>query len=382
MRVLQIQGLAGQGGAEVHTYQLSRGLLERGHDVVIAAPNTDSRPINDAEAAGCKIFRFREVASWARLFDFRAGSEMVQLVKKEKIDVVQSHLWNAHVLAIMARFSTQVPAVATLHGPYITSTTNRRAIHHVHRAVYRRLMQRMDRIIAISEFVKQLGMNDLRLRSDQIDVVHNCSDVSLFDKPQDRAGIRANLGIKESDVVFGLVGSITQRKGPFEFIRAGINVSKSGGSGKFMLVGEGPLRADCEQMIHNSGLADHFIFTGYRTDIAALLAAMDALVVTSVEEGFGLTITEAMSSSLPVIAYDSGAPAEIILDEMTGFLVPNLDLETLTKRIQTLMNDSASRLRMGKAGLARARADFDIPVFVSRTEKILLEAAGHISSDH
>ena len=346
--------------------------------MIIAAPNTQSKPIDDAQVAGCRIVRFRHVPPWARLFDVRAGSEMARLVKKERIELVHSHIWNAHVLAIMAKFATRVPAVATLHGPYMTTTTKRRAIHHVHRAIYRRLLQRMNRIIAISAFVKQLNVDDLQLRSNQVDVVHNCSDVSLYDKPRDRAGIRNTLGIAESDVVFGLIGEITPRKGPLEFIRAGINVSRSSPSARFMLVGDGPLRTECERMIRDSGLTDHFIFTGYRTDVPELLAAMDVLAVTSLREGFGLTITEAMGSSLPVVAFDSGAPGEIILDGVTGFLVPYRDVETLTTRMKALADDPALRRRMGKAGLERARAEFDIPVFVSRTEKILLEAAGQI----
>ena len=183
MRILQIQGQAGQGGAEVLTSLLSKGLLERGHHIFLAAPNTKSKPIDDAEAAGCRVIRFKQVTSWARLVDFRAGSEMAKLVKNEKIDVIHAHLWSGHVLAIMAKLATGVPAVATLHGPYITSTTKRRPIHHLHRAIYRRLMQRMDRIIAISDFVKQYNMVDLKLGSDQIDVVHNCSNVRFLANP-------------------------------------------------------------------------------------------------------------------------------------------------------------------------------------------------------
>lgn len=380
MKILQIQGLAAQGGAEIHTSILSTGLLERGHEIIIAAPNTKSKPIDDAEAAGCRVVHFKQVRSWIRLFDVRAGALVADLVRKEKIDLVHSHLWNADVLAIMAKFATGVPAVATMHGPYITSTTKRRAIHHLHRAIYRRLMRRMNRIIAISNFVKQISMEDLDMGPDQIDVVYNCSDVALYNRPRERGKIRNALGVAESDVVFGLIGEITERKGPLEFVQAGISILREGRPVKFMLVGDGPMRAECERLIGQAGFEDRFIFTGYRTDVPDLLAAMDVLAVTSVREGFGRTITEAMSTGLPVIAYDSGAPAEIIIDGTTGFLVPDLDVNGLSIRMHMLQEDSDLRTRLGKAGLKRAITEFDIPVFIARTERILLEAAGRSPS--
>jgi glycosyltransferase involved in cell wall biosynthesis len=129
-------------------------------------------------------------------------------------------------------------------------------------------------------------------------------------------------------------------------------------------------------MVAEAGVADRFTFTGYRTDVPEQLATMDVLAVTSVKEGFGRTITEAMSTGIPVIAYDSGAPAEIIIDKQTGFLIPDLDVEELTIKMKLLAEYAGLRAKMGQAGLRRAQSDFDIPVFVERTEKILLEAAG------
>ena len=100
------------------------------------------------------------------------------------------------------------------------------------------------------------------------------------------------------------------------------------------------------------------------------------LAVTSREEGFGRTITEAMSSSLPVVSFDSGAPREIIVEGETGYLVEPDDVGAFAARLTRLLRDPEARERMGAAGLERARSRFDIGPFVDATERILLEVAG------
>lgn len=378
MKILEVQGLAAEGGAEVHTFLLSRGLLERGHKVYLAAPDTPSTAISNAEAAGCPVVLFTAAPTWRGIVDFKTARQLARIIREEGIELIHSHLWQGDAIAVLASYLTGVPVVTTLHGPYIPVTIERRFIHRVHRLLYIGLLKRMTRIIAISHFVKDLAALDLHLRPAAIDVVHNCSDVSLYQKEFDTDTTRSALGIAPDHVVISIVGELTPRKGIFAFVDIAAMIARECPQARFLLVGDGPLRAPAEARAREKGCRDAMIFTGVRSarDIPELMAASDILAVTSYAEGFGRTITEAMSSGIPVVSFDSGAPREIIVDGETGYLVPEDDCEQFSDRAIRLIRDAALRQRLGDAGLARARAVFDIPPFVEKTEKILQEAVG------
>jgi glycosyltransferase involved in cell wall biosynthesis len=376
LKVLQVQGQAAEGGAEVHTFLLSRGLLERGHEVYLAAPDTPSTAISRAEAAGCQLYRFSPVPAWRGIVDFGTGWQLARLVRDEGIELIHSHIWYGDAISVFASYVTGVPVVTTLHGPYIPVTIERRPVHELHRLLYMGLLRRMKRIIAISDFVRDLAVRDLRLRPTAIDVVHNCSDVSLYQQEFDAPAIRSALGIAPEHVVIAIVGELTPRKGIPAFVDIAAMIAREDSRARFLLIGDGPLRGWAEERAREKGCRDKLIFTGWRRDIPELMSAIDVLAVTSYSEGFGRTITEAMSSALPVISYDSGAPREIIVHGETGYLVPEDDLEQFAAFGLQLIRDPALRRRLGEAGLARARAVFDIPPFVDKTEKILLEAVG------
>ena len=137
-----------------------------------------------------------------------------------------------------------------------------------------------------------------------------------------------------------------------------------------------PLREPAEKLAAELGCLDRTTFTGWRTDIPDLMAASDIVIVSSYQEGFGLTMTEAMGASRPVIAYDTGAPPEVVCHGETGFIVCEGDFQALAERSIELVQDPALRHRMGAAGLARARDKFSVQRFLDETERVLAGVAG------
>lgn len=371
MRVLQVQGLVAGGGAEIHTLILSRGLIGRGHQVFLAAPPNDEPLMNEYEEAGCEIVWMPSGPSWRSLFDWRAGAALARFVEEHEIDVIHSHLWNADVAAWIAGRLSGRPVVATLHGPTMPIHLPRRWYHRVHHWIYARFLARMDSIIAISQFMKEFTVEDLRIDADAIQVIHNCSDVDRYQAPVDVAGVRASLGLGVDAPTAILVGELTGRKGTLEFIQAAAVAVEKVPDAHFLLAGRGDLEGAARRLAEDLGVADSVHFLGWRADIPELLRASDLLAVTSLLEGFGRTITEAMSSSLPVVSFDSGAPAEIIVHGKTGILVANRDAVAFGEAMAEVLADPGKRRTMGDAGLEAARARFDTPVFVSATEEVL-----------
>ena len=237
----------------------------------------------------------------------------------------------------------------------------------------------MDGIIAISQFVKDFTTEDLQIPPDAIDVIHNCSDVGLYQRPADVLSVRGALEIDPSAPIAILVGELTGRKGVLEFIEAARVAHASVPAARFLLAGRGDLEQAARRRVAELGLDDAVRFLGWRSDVPDLLRASDLLAVTSLKEGFGRTITEAMSSGLPVVSFDSGAPREIIADGETGILVPDRDPTAFGEAMISVLSNPARRKAMGEAGLALARARFDVPIFLGATEALLtrvLQRAG------
>jgi len=126
-----------------------------------------------------------------------------------------------------------------------------------------------------------------------------------------------------------------------------------------LIVGDGPFRAQIEQLVESLALGSHVYLLGMRRDVPRILRATDVFVLSSQGwEGLPLTVLEAMASSLPVVASDVGGTQEAVIDGQTGYLFPPGNVAALARHLQTLANDPALAQQMGQRGLARVNEFF------------------------
>ncbi len=166
--------------------------------------------------------------------------------------------------------------------------------------------------------------------------------------------------------VIGLVGRITRWKGQHVFIRAAELVRRKFPNAKFQIVGaplfgEEAYELEIRQLVRSLGLEDCIEFTGFRKDVAELVAAMDVLVHASITgEPFGQVIIEGMAAGKPIVATDGGGVPEIVVDELTGLLVPMGEHEPMARAICRLLADPVTADDMGLRGRERVKACFTI----------------------
>jgi glycosyltransferase involved in cell wall biosynthesis len=122
--------------------------------------------------------------------------------------------------------------------------------------------------------------------------------------------------------------------------------------------GAGSYRARLEAQARALGLAENVVFTGFRTDVARLMASFDVFAHPSWEEPFGMVFLEAGAMEKPVVCWAAGGAPEVIVDGETGILVPRGSVDELAAAIVRLLRDPALRQRMGQAGRRRAAAVF------------------------
>ncbi len=139
---------------------------------------------------------------------------------------------------------------------------------------------------------------------------------------------------------------------------------------RLAMVGDGPLRAECEQVLARAGLSDLAWLPGERTDVPAVMQGLDLFVLPSLAEGISNTILEAMACALPVVATDVGGNADLVEQGVTGQIVPAGDVPALADALCRWADDGAARRSAGAAGRARVEQRFSLPAMVTAYQRV------------
>ena len=245
-----------------------------------------------------------------------------------------------------------------------------------------------DRVVVNSDFVRRAFPPEA-----DVTVIHNALDLERFriDQASARARIRDEFGLPPEVPVVGMIGSVQAVKGHYLLVEAARRMVREMPDVRFLIVagGVGPEYArswkgclkrilrrpldNLERMqrqVAAAGLQEHFVFTGYRSDIPEIIAAIDVLAfLPQAAEGFGRPLIEAMAMGRPAVATDIGPTREII-GQNSGILVPVGDTAAVADALCRLLGDSAAHAEMGAAGRARFLRYFQTSDHVAAVERI------------
>jgi glycosyltransferase involved in cell wall biosynthesis len=213
------------------------------------------------------------------------------------------------------------------------------------------------------------------LFTNRSDVVYDAVETPTPPSPSERAALRESLGFPGGSPIVGLTGQVAEVKGIWEFVEAARHLVSRGIAATFAVLGDdlrgsGALRVAMEARVREQGLADRFRFLGFRRDAPRLIAAFDIVAVPSHVEPLGNATLEAMAAGVPVVGSRVGGIPEMVDDGVTGRLVPPRDPRALADALEPLLLHPDERLRLGRAGLARARTDFSLPLHAARVQGI------------
>ena len=134
---------------------------------------------------------------------------------------------------------------------------------------------------------------------------------------------------------------------------------------RLVMIGDGPLRAECKQLLEDARISDLAWLPGERNDVAEIMNGLDCFVLPSLAEGISNTILEAMASGLPVIATDVGGNADLVKSDITGQIVPAGDPEALAHQIVNFANAPDQAKIMGRLGRERVEEKFSMNAMVA-----------------
>jgi glycosyltransferase involved in cell wall biosynthesis len=238
----------------------------------------------------------------------------------------------------------------------------------------------LDAIICVSDSFKnnvvQQNLKPKRLRR-----VYNGIRVDVFENSGSAGNgtIKREFGIANGQPVVGIVGNIQRWKGQLVVLQAIHELKKTVPGIKCLIIGQVAQRSEdykeeLDAYVRDNDLGNNIIFTGFRTDIPAILNALDIVVHASVDpEPFGRVILEGMAMRKPVIATNFGGPTEIILPYETGMLVPPNDPQKMADAITYCLSDKDRAREMGERGRQRFVEMFSSEKMVKETEKVYEE---------
>jgi glycosyltransferase involved in cell wall biosynthesis len=304
---------------------------------------------------------------------YRIGTffRLIKLILKEDIKIIHAHNPMPNIIGVPAAILTGMrKVIRTEHNIFYNGRVSRwYPILNALLGLYNY------RIIAVSDMVRDSHIRKDPFSKGKYLTIYN-GIKSHLNGAWDRSHYYHTFGIQEGSKVVGIIASFTNQKGHRYFIEMAEILAGEFDQLSFLLIGDGPLRPQIEQMIKTKGLNNRITLTGIRNDIPALLQFLDIFVLSSLWEGFPMTIIEAMAAGKPIVVTDVGGNREAVIDGLIGYLVPPADSKALAEAVRKILLDESLASAMGSEGKRRFEKEFVAERMVEKTREIYKQSLG------
>ena len=352
-RVMLVTQSTAMGGMEMHVQYLAAELIARRLEVSVVLPRAN---VFDELARRCvgldaEVLRLDTDGRNGRTSQFSSWLRYVRWARGHRPDVIHIHTGGA----------TGGMAVAAT-SRWLLRATVVRTEHDVPEDVPGRWLKLSSRLTdACCDAVVAVSRRNATLREEKLRAPHNFAAVLNgvpippdHSGPSHRLATREELGISLDEVVVGSVVRLADGKGLVDLMRAFALLS-SGTPRRLLLVGDGPLRPDLENLADSLGIADRVIFAGHQVDPDRFFRTMDIFVLAVPQGSMSIALLEAMARGVTsVITF--GGPEEAVIDGVTGRTAPPCEPAALAAVLSELVDDPPERARLGVAGLEHVRA--------------------------
>jgi glycosyltransferase involved in cell wall biosynthesis len=350
--VLHTESSPGLGGQELRTLNEARWIREHGWRVLLAGPPR-GRLLRRAEDTGVETAPVPMRGAW----DALAVARLVRTIRHEGVDIVHTHSSVDAWVGGLAGRLTGRPVVRTRH----VSIPIRGRWNPVYTAL-------ADRVLTSGEVIRAL-VEAAGVSPSRIVVIPAGVDLEEFPWRERGDGaakaVRKELGL--GSPVVGSVAMFRGSKGHLPLLEAFGALHRRVPSARLVLVGDGLRRSWAQDLAAARGLQDAVVFTGFRSDVPALLAAMDCFVLASTRtEGVPQSLLQALASGVPVVASAVGGIPEVVRHEVTGLLVPPADVDALAAALSRVLQDREGARERAGAGRRLVEERFSHTASIAR----------------
>ena len=356
----------GVGGAEVLVDQMVRRMAEDFRCVIAV--------LDDVGEIGRRLrhdgFLVEHLQRQAGI-DRRCAERLRHFADAQGAVLLHAHQCTPFFQAMLSRgLRGTRPVVLTEHGRHFPDLPSRRRM-----VVNRLLLRKQDRLIGCGAAVGNALIENEGLPAARVETIYNGVDLDALSQSEEgaRLRIRQEFGFDQRQFVVVQVARLHELKDHQTALRAFDRVRDAIPDARLLLVGEGDQRSAIEASVAALGLQQHVVLAGSRNDVADILAAADAFLMTSISEGIPLTIIEAMAAQIPVVTTAVGGTPEMIKHAQTGFLAPSGDAECLAAALIHLHRHPNEARAMAQRAADAASAKFSLEGMLAGYRKVYHE---------
>jgi glycosyltransferase involved in cell wall biosynthesis len=342
---------------------LGKGLTDRGISLMLGTLFHTGKETPEFVKENNKIEYFCLGAKSRKDFP-RSIWKLSQLLRREKVEILQTHLWESNFVGLLAARIARTPLrIITRHHLDQTHLIGKRIPIEIDRWTAREAYK----VVTVSNAVKDFMIAADHIDGNKIEVIHLGFDYDKFTAIKEIGQkIRDEFSFAEDDFIIGCIGNFFPTKGHKYLLEAVKKISPQIRNIKLFFVGSGGDQSELEEIIKTLEMKDKVVFAGYRTDVPACLNAMDLVVHPSLSEAFCQVLIETMAVGKPLISTDVGGAKEAIVNGKTGILIPIKDSEAIAKVISQIYFHPEFSQEMALAGQKSVREQFTIERMVNR----------------
>jgi glycosyltransferase involved in cell wall biosynthesis len=350
------------GGAERALARLLKGMDRALYEPLVACLYGSQGQV----AASIRGLGIRVVdLGMSRKWRLDALVRLYWLLREERPGIVHTWLFHANVLGRLVGRLSGAPVVVSGERTMGMEPSWRYAVNRL-------TLPLVDRVVCVSSQVAEYSRQRIGVPREKIVVIPNGVDAPAPDVLQDRRAARSALGLPFEGVLVGTVARLEPVKRLDVLLRAMGVLERV----PAVIVGYGSLERRLERIAEELGLGDRVRFAGYQPDVWPWLSAFDVFALSSDWEGMPNAVLEAMAVGLPVVATSAGGTPDVVVQGVTGLLVPPGDHRSFAGALERLVRDSGLRQTMGEAGRRRVMDEFSAARMVQRTQALYAELLG------
>jgi glycosyltransferase involved in cell wall biosynthesis len=304
--------------------------------------------------------------------DLTAAWRLSRVIKRLRPDVIHAH--DPHGIA-MASLALSLGSSSARGGRGPALVASRRVDFHLKgNSLSRWKNRQVDCFIAASDAIRRILLGD-GVPQDRAVTVHEGIDVDRIAGTL-AVNVHETFWLPHQAPVVGNVAALVPHKGQRHLIEAAHLVVQEIPDARFVILGEGELREPLERQVREYHFEKHVLLPGFRTDVIGCIKGFDLFAMSSVTEGLGTSLLDAMACGKAIVATTAGGIPEVVADGETGVLVAPRDHHAMARAIVDLLKDAPRRTAMAQAGLARVRERFTVERMVAETAAVYERVVG------
>ena len=362
-KVLQLINGVRLLGAEQVAIGIACNLSASNYGSVVGLINGDIELKKKVEAlvpSSCQVELFSGAGGFLGTF-FR----VFIFIRQNMISIIHSHGYKSNFISlIMKIMNPSILVIATNH-TYKKTTFKER----IYAFIDSRILRFFNQVTAVSESTKFEVIGN-GIAADTVPIIDNGVDLSKLQYENSAVVLRHELNLPSTTILGGVVASLTPEKAHTDLFAAMKTICQAGTDFSLVVLGDGPLRENLQQVVLNLGLSERVFFLGHRGDVLSWLSAIDIFILPSHLEGLPMALLEAMGIGLPVVATSVGSIPKVINDGENGFIVPPGQPELLSEKISILINNASMRYEFGAAARQTVESCYSSSVMAQQYEKL------------